>query len=172
MSRDRDFRLHQRARMKARAGRLLASWGNAPNPGKYADNLARCSCSMCGNPRHHFGERTLQESRAATVAEWEPGSMTECCGESGEIRFCPRCGFRLVFDPLVDLLKHCRSTESECRSRARLAQRNSLGATADWVAKQVENDGREAEKWKAWGDALAVRLGVDSASHEGRGPGP
>ena len=33
--------------------------------GDYAKRLLRtrhpCSCPMCGNPRRHFGERTLQE---------------------------------------------------------------------------------------------------------------
>ncbi|MBK1666538.1 hypothetical protein CKO28_00590 [Rhodovibrio sodomensis] len=29
-----------------------------------ADHLAVCSCTMCGNPRRHFGSRTLQEQRA------------------------------------------------------------------------------------------------------------
>ena len=29
-----------------------------------ADHLKTCSCPMCGNPRRHFGERTLQERRA------------------------------------------------------------------------------------------------------------
>jgi len=35
-----------------------------------------CSCTMCGNPRRHFGERTVQERRAdeamkAQLAELE-----------------------------------------------------------------------------------------------------
>ena len=29
-----------------------------------ADHLAACSCAMCGNPRRHWGERSLQERRA------------------------------------------------------------------------------------------------------------
>lgn len=28
---------------------------------KYADNLAVCSCPMCGNPRRHFKEKTIKE---------------------------------------------------------------------------------------------------------------
>lgn len=28
------------------------------------DTPAACSCWMCGNPRRHFGERTIQERRA------------------------------------------------------------------------------------------------------------
>jgi hypothetical protein len=30
---------------------------------KNADNLKRCSCWMCGNPRKYFKERTLQEKK-------------------------------------------------------------------------------------------------------------
>jgi len=30
---------------------------------KRHDHLAGCSCSLCGNPRRHIGERTLQERR-------------------------------------------------------------------------------------------------------------
>lgn len=29
-----------------------------------ADTPTRCSCVMCGNPRRHFGEITVQEMRA------------------------------------------------------------------------------------------------------------
>lgn len=31
--------------------------------GHYWDTPAMCSCVMCGNPRRHFGERTIQERR-------------------------------------------------------------------------------------------------------------
>ena len=31
------------------------------------DHLAACSCSICGNPRKHRGERTLQEIRVAAL---------------------------------------------------------------------------------------------------------
>jgi len=27
----------------------------------HADNLKKCSCSSCGNPRKHFDEKTIQE---------------------------------------------------------------------------------------------------------------
>lgn len=27
-----------------------------------------CSCPMCGNPRHHFGQPTVQEQRAEMAA--------------------------------------------------------------------------------------------------------
>ena len=30
---------------------------------RLADNLASCSCWMCGNPRRWFGELTMQEIR-------------------------------------------------------------------------------------------------------------
>ena len=53
---DRGDRRKHAARMKAKAVRL----GMLP---KYADHLAACSCSMCGNPRKHCGEPTVQERR-------------------------------------------------------------------------------------------------------------
>jgi len=53
-------RLHSR-RMKKKAKRIYF-WND--NPEKYADNLAVCSCPMCGNPRKHFHQETLQEKRA------------------------------------------------------------------------------------------------------------
>jgi hypothetical protein len=31
---------------------------------KNADHLASCSCWVCGNPRKHFNELTIQEKRA------------------------------------------------------------------------------------------------------------
>ncbi len=31
---------------------------------KNADHPAKCSCWMCGNPRRHDGEKTIQEKRA------------------------------------------------------------------------------------------------------------
>jgi hypothetical protein len=30
---------------------------------KHADNLASCSCHMCGNPRKYWNEPTIQEKR-------------------------------------------------------------------------------------------------------------
>jgi hypothetical protein len=30
---------------------------------KHADNLAKCSCHMCGNPRKHWNDTTIQEKK-------------------------------------------------------------------------------------------------------------
>jgi hypothetical protein len=42
-------------------------WGHDPLSEKLIglaiDTPATCSCWMCGNPRKHFGERTIQERR-------------------------------------------------------------------------------------------------------------
>lgn len=32
--------------------------------GRMASTRTCCSCYMCGNPRRHFGEKTIQELRA------------------------------------------------------------------------------------------------------------
>ena len=48
-------------RMKQRARDIFPDW---PDAYKHADCLAFCSCESCGNPRHHFGQRTRQEQKA------------------------------------------------------------------------------------------------------------
>ena len=53
-------RRHDRARMIARAKRFYP-WQRCPQ--KLADNLAVCSCWMCGNPRRWHGELPMQEWR-------------------------------------------------------------------------------------------------------------
>lgn len=55
-----------RERMKAKA---RAIWPRH-NPGKVADNLAICSCWMCGNARRYEGP-TMQERRAMFTLEGE-----------------------------------------------------------------------------------------------------
>lgn len=57
-----------RERMVARARRLFPN----NHPGKYADNLTKCSCWMCCNPRHsimnkHSERVTMQERRFAEM---------------------------------------------------------------------------------------------------------
>lgn len=67
MSRTRAERRHHEQRMKARFYRkqkLSPAWAtNEHNAGLYANHGCDCSCAMCGNPRRHFGERTIQELR-------------------------------------------------------------------------------------------------------------
>jgi len=60
--RKRARRRHDRARMIARA-RRVRPWSKVPQ--KEADNLAMCSCWMCGNPRRWQSELTMQERRQA-----------------------------------------------------------------------------------------------------------
>lgn len=43
---------------------------------KRRNHLACCSCSMCGNPRRHFDEPTMQERRFAE-------SLRDQCSEVG-----------------------------------------------------------------------------------------
>lgn len=61
---DRGERRMARERMKARAKRVFPNH----NPGKYADNLQRCSCWMCCSPRYNNHAKreeklTVQERR-------------------------------------------------------------------------------------------------------------
>ena len=51
---------------------------------RWYNNLAKCSCWMCGNPRQHGGRLTLQEKRQlqAAQAEWEESSLRGTASES------------------------------------------------------------------------------------------
>jgi len=61
-------RRHQTERVKARFYRKqrLNPLGSTSKSaaGLYANHGCNCSCPMCGNPRRHFGERTMQEIKA------------------------------------------------------------------------------------------------------------
>lgn len=45
-------------RMKEKAARIYPWYDKAVT---LADHIKNCSCTMCGNPRRHFGEITGQE---------------------------------------------------------------------------------------------------------------
>ena len=56
-----------RARMKKKATAVVSKWGcevDAGGVGRLADNLAACSCYMCGNPRKWFKKKTVQELKS------------------------------------------------------------------------------------------------------------
>ncbi len=58
-------RRHDKFRMRKRAEDVMKDWGISKKSASYmADNMQSCSCYMCGNPRKHFGELTVQERRA------------------------------------------------------------------------------------------------------------
>lgn len=56
-------------RMKTKAKTKLKAWGMKEENltdrmiGRHADNMAKCSCTMCGNPRKVWGKKTIQEQR-------------------------------------------------------------------------------------------------------------
>ena len=59
-------RRHDMERMKARARRLFLTalrGRDLDHAHRVADNITVCSCWMCGNPRRHLRERTMQERR-------------------------------------------------------------------------------------------------------------
>lgn len=65
----RSLRRHHYGRRKVAAKKkLVVHYGiEDPTPGMlgfHANVRRACSCPMCGNPRRHFGERTVQERRA------------------------------------------------------------------------------------------------------------
>ena len=70
----RGLRRQQRNRMVARAFRRYRPWMRDEAQAmefarKNADHLQKCSCAGCGNPRRHFGIRTVQERRALMSVE-------------------------------------------------------------------------------------------------------
>lgn len=70
---DRAERRSQQARVRAKMRRYIASWNHhgksdpewvERTAAKMANHGKLCSCYMCGNPRRHFDEPTIQERRA------------------------------------------------------------------------------------------------------------
>lgn len=55
----RERRIRDKLRMKAKCAKLYPR----DTKRRDADNLAVCSCWMCGNPRKFFAEETMQERR-------------------------------------------------------------------------------------------------------------
>ena len=68
----RALRRHHENRMKRRVEKHYSEHAprSARATGKRAQTRQPCSCWMCGNPRRHFGERTLQERRNS----WRPAA--------------------------------------------------------------------------------------------------
>ena len=70
----RALRRHHRQRMIARAYRsYVLCWENDEDIQRervlrWYNNLAKCSCWMCGNPRRYKGRPTLQEERQLQAA--------------------------------------------------------------------------------------------------------
>lgn len=84
--RGRAFRRQQSARLELRAMRLatrvIRDLRDATTDGevfslrrayaqRHRDNMKKCSCWMCGNPRHYHGELSPSERRASGAAEAE-----------------------------------------------------------------------------------------------------
>jgi hypothetical protein len=63
-SRNRARRRHLMMRARAKA-RRVAEWigWDVDWTVKNADHLKNCSCLVCGNPRKHWNEKTIQEKR-------------------------------------------------------------------------------------------------------------
>ena len=72
----RAWRRHHRDRLKVRRSRYHGNFLAEVPPLEYARALGRvlatpksCSCWMCGNPRHHWHDRTRQEVKGDLVLE-------------------------------------------------------------------------------------------------------
>lgn len=98
MERDRSYRRHQHWRATQKSLRLLRDWGwlrpfRHQTEEEYREWAAHwvhlmtsthrkpCSCTGCGNPRRHFGERTRPELKWALTTweqslEWEHDDST------------------------------------------------------------------------------------------------
>lgn len=64
--RSRGIRRHHEQRIKSRVRRYYG--GLAVDDPRYIGKIAHarrlCSCWLCGNPRRHWGQATIQELRA------------------------------------------------------------------------------------------------------------
>lgn len=65
--RDRAFRRVQEDKKKSWVKKIFPKYLPREitdvNIGIYAHTPARCSCNMCGNPRKHWNDKTMQEKR-------------------------------------------------------------------------------------------------------------
>lgn len=77
---NRALRRFYMQKAKGRARRILDIWAERSNGrfdyderkcGMMARTPVPCSCPSCGNPRRHFGQRTLQELRAEAPAPFD-----------------------------------------------------------------------------------------------------
>jgi hypothetical protein len=68
----RAVRRFHKARMKSKARKVYPDWDKFY---KWADNLAGCSCHMCGNPRKHYEELTRAEIKARLDAEEQENDL-------------------------------------------------------------------------------------------------
>jgi hypothetical protein len=70
--RSRGIRRHHEQRIKSRVRRYYG--GLAVDDPRYIGKIAHarrlCSCWMCGNPRRHWGQATIQELRANPMSDW------------------------------------------------------------------------------------------------------
>ena len=65
MVRDRSWRRAQRERLKHKRKHYWMGHAGSDDRmlGIVVDTPRPCSCIMCGNPRRHFGQRSVQELR-------------------------------------------------------------------------------------------------------------
>ena len=60
---------HHENRLKKYTKKIISKWFSKEPTEKqigknYSVHASGCSCKACGNPRKHFGEKTLQEKKA------------------------------------------------------------------------------------------------------------
>lgn len=72
MEKGRAYRRAQAARLKAKRRRYYNAARGERDVGLLLHTATRCSCWMCGNPRRHAGERTVQErcQQQRRLQEW------------------------------------------------------------------------------------------------------
>ena len=65
----RSIRMHHRERLKkTRSGYWNGNASETGQPGMVVDTPTPCSCYMCGNPRRHFNEASIQERSSDELA--------------------------------------------------------------------------------------------------------
>ncbi len=88
----------------------------------------------------------------------------DCCGQPCSTKFCPHCGETMALDPLVRLLRHIRGTQATAERTATKYEEYANETDREaWsresCLRKASRSRRTAQKWQAWGEALAEVLG-------------
>lgn len=78
------YRRHQLSKKKSKAKMIACEWNVKPTGkriGMLASTPTPCSCDMCGNPRRHWKQKTIQEMKADEsfyMERGQDGNAADC----------------------------------------------------------------------------------------------
>lgn len=74
------YRRNQKKKSKCKAKKIAKEWRVNPSPkriGMISSTPKSCSCHMCGNPRKHWKQKTIQEIKADEAFHVNLKDLTE-----------------------------------------------------------------------------------------------